>query len=264
MKSARNLFVIHLVLLGALGLVGCDSTTFMLPGGVELVMVDIPSGTFLMGSTNGGNGERPVHSVTLSSAFQLGRTEVTKAQWEAVMGTRPWSGQTSVLNDPDSPVVYVSQVDAHVFIGRLNSLTDQTFRLPTEAEWEYGCRAGSTTEYYFGDSSVTLSDYAWWAENAENVGEFHAHVVGRLLPNNFGLFDMHGNVDEWCEDWFDLHYYSVSPSTDPTGPTSGSGPVVRGGWWGGTAQYCRSAERAWSYQTNTGSSLGFRLARSSE
>ena len=208
---------------------------FMLPGNIPLQMIGIPTGTFMMGSTNGDSDEMPVHPVTLSSNFQLGQTEVTQAQWEAVLGTRPWAGLPFVLDDPDSPAVYISWNGVQEFITTLNELTGQTFRLPTEAEWEYACRAGTTTDYYFGDSLESLSDYAWWTENTWDLGEQSAHVVGLKLANAFGLFDMHGNVWEWCEDWYDSTYYSRSRSVDPTGPRSGSSRMFRGGTVGATS-----------------------------
>lgn len=239
----------------------CSTEIFMLPGDVPLTMVGIPAGTFQMGSTDGNSDEAPVHSVTISHDFQMGRVEVTKAQWEAVMGTTPWSGRSFVLNDPDSPAVYVSWNDAQAFITALNSLAGETFRLPTEAEWEYACRAGSTTEYYFGDSSANLGDYAWWDENADNAGERYAHIVAQLLPNDFGLYDMHGNVWEWCNDWYSSSYYSSSPSVDPMGPDSGSGRVRRGGGWGYSATNCRSGLRGEVNPADANLSIGFRLSR---
>ena len=210
-----------------------ETETIMLPGNVPLTMVWIPAGTFMMGSTN---DESPRHSVTISSGFQLGQTEVTKAQWEAVMGTTPWAGQLLVLDDPDSPAVYVNWYEAHEFVSRLNAKGNGHFRLPTGAEWEYACRAGTTTEYYFGDSSADLSEYAWWAENADNAGERYAHVVGQLLPNAFGLFDMHGNVWEYYED----------------------GHACGGGWLS-YASSCHSATRG--VGRGGGGCHGFRLSR---
>jgi len=235
--------------------------TFLLPGDVPLTMVGIPAGTFMMGSTNGASDETPVHQVTICQDFQLGQTEVTKAQWEAVMGTTPWSGRTYVLDDPDSPAVYVSWNDAQAFIAALNKLAGETFRLPTEEEWEYACRAGSTTEYYFGDSPANLSDYAWWMANTREVGEEYAHIVAQLLPNGFGLYDMHGNVREWCNDWYSSSYSSSSPSVDPMGPEPGSFRVLRGGSWGNDAGQCRSADRLRLNPGFNGSYFGFRLAR---
>ena len=166
-----------------------------------------------------------------------------------------------VVNDLDSPATHVSWNDVQAFITALNTLTGETFRLPTEAEREYGCRAGTTTEYYFADSSADLSFYAWFEDNAHAVNERYAHVVAQLLPNAFGLFDMHGNVWEWCQDWYDTDYYSVSPSTDPSGPASGSSRVSRGGSWVDFATFCRSADRSWFIPSSTFSGLGFRLAR---
>lgn len=252
-----------------MSVVGCSSSnggpagteTFILPGGVELEMVTIPAGTFLMGSTNGDPDETPVHAVTISGDFQLGRFEVTKAQWEAVMGTTPWVGLESVLNDPDSPAVHISWNDAQAFIVALNLLTGEAFGLPTEAEWEYACRAGSTTEYSFGDNAANLSAHAWFLDNAQAAGESYAHVVGQLLPNAFGLFDVHGNAREWCEDFYDASYYSVSPNGDPMGPILGSSRVTRGGSWSRPPELCRSALRAEDDPGSTFSGLGFRLAR---
>jgi formylglycine-generating enzyme required for sulfatase activity len=228
-------------------------------------MTEITAGTFMMGSTNGPLDEIPVHEVTIAQNFQLGVFPVTKLQWEAVMGTTPWSGLENVLEDPDSPATNVSWDDVQVFIEKLNGLTGETFRLPTEAEWEYACRAGTTTEFFFGDSDETLSDYAWWEGNARLVGENYAHVVGQKLPNAFGLFDIIGNSREWCEDWYDSSYYETSPANDPTGPAvgSGGGPghLIRGGDARGSAFGCRSAKRDSFAPQSSEVFVGFRLAR---
>ena len=176
------------------------------------------------------------------------------------MGTTPWSGEDTVMDDPNSPAVDLSWNEAQAFVTAVNNLTDETFRLPTEAEWEYACRAGTTTEFYFGDSMKDLSDYAWWDENTDSVGEETAQVVGKLLPNRFGLFDMHGNVAEWCEDWYGE--YSSSVNTDPTGPSSGTRRIVRGGsWWNNDAQLQSAARDRYDPTNIRASRIGFRLAK---
>lgn len=232
----------------------CPTETFMLPGDVPLVMVVIPAGTFSMGSTSGGDDERPVHEVTISQDFQLGQVEVTQAQWEAVMGM---GSNPSNFSGPDRPVEKVSWNDAQAFIAALNSLTGETFRLPTEAEWEYACRAGTTTEYHFGESFSGAENYAW---NMLNSGG-EAQDVGQKLPNEFGLYDMNGNVWEWCNDWYGMNYYSISPNTDPTGPETGGARVARGGSWHNPAEYARSALRWWFDATYAFDTIGFRLAK---
>ena len=177
----------------------------MLPGDVQLEMLWIEPGTFMMGRYSDEqdsfsfSNEDPQHEATLTQGFWMGKYELTKAQWTAVMGTTPWGGM-SELDNADSPATFVSWNDAQAFITVLNDLTSKTFRLPTEAEWEYACRAGTSTEYYFGDSSTNLSDYAWWDGNAwsASAGERYAHVVGQKLANALGLFDTRGNVwDGW-------------------------------------------------------------------
>jgi formylglycine-generating enzyme required for sulfatase activity len=188
-------------------------------GGIEMVWC--PAGSFMMGSESGDSDESPVHEVTLTQGFWMGKYEVTKAQWEAVMGTTPWAGLDWILDDPDSSAVCVSWNNVQDFITALNAQTDESFRLPTEAQWEYACRAGTTTAYSFGDDSGDLSDYAWWLGSVMDGNEKYAHVIGHKLPNPWGLHDMHGNVWEWCQDSYGSDYYSSSSSTDPTGPWLG-------------------------------------------
>ena len=160
----------------------------------------------------------------------MGKYEVTQGQWESVMGTRPWQGQNYVRSGSDYPAVYVSWEDAQEFIRRLNvPLGSNVYRLPTEAEWEYACRAGTTTRWFFGHSYSQLTHYAWYWNNAWDVGEKYAHSVGTKRANRWGLYDMHGNVWEWVQDWYGYNYYHYSPSVDPQGPSSGSGRVIRGG-----------------------------------
>lgn len=234
---------------------------------VRLDMVWVSGGSFMMGRYSGEQDsfdyEDPQHSVT-APGFWMGKYELTKAQWTAVMGTTPWSGQSYVLDDPNSPAVYVSWNDAQSFITALNSYTGLTFRLPSEAEWEYACRAGTTSRFYWGDDpSYTVgNDYCWWRYNADNVGECYAHVVGLKLPNFFGLCDMSVNVWEWCED--DWHYGYVGAPTNGTSwvdTPRGSTRVLRGGCWDIIGHFCRSASRFGYIPSVTFSGLGFRLAR---
>jgi formylglycine-generating enzyme required for sulfatase activity len=246
-----------------------DEITIDLPGGVTLDMVRIPSGSFMMGRYPGEQGsydrEDPQHQVNIGYDFYMGKYEVTKAQWQAVMGTTPWSGQSYVLDDPNSPAVYVSWNDAQAFVTALNQLGQGTFRLPSEAEWEYACRAGTTTRFYWGDDPdySQIGDYAWYDGNAWDVDEKYAHVVGRKLPNAYGLHDMSGNVWEWCED--DWHSnYNGAPSDGGAWVDSprGSSRVLRGGSWDNGGNVCRSADRGRSLPGLTyGGYGGFRLSR---
>ncbi len=189
--------------------------------GATIEMVAIKGGTFQMGSNDGGSDEKPVHTVTVSE-FSIGKTEVTQAQWVAVMGSNPSSYKGDNL-----PVEIVNWHDVQVFINRLNAKTGKTYRLPTEAEWEYAAGGGenSRNKYAGTNSESILGNYAWYGEN----GNFTTHVVGTKLPNQFGLYDMSGNVWEWCSDWYDS--YSSSPQSNPKGPSSGSKRVLRGGCW---------------------------------
>jgi formylglycine-generating enzyme required for sulfatase activity len=211
----------------------------------------VPAGEFRMGSTDGNDGEKPVHTVRISQPFYLGIHAVTQGQWEAVMDNNP----SRFTGDPNRPVERVSWEDAQAFIGHLNTREGHTrYRLPTEAEWEYAACAGSTTLYYFGDDSSRLGEYAWYGENAGG----QTHPVGTLQPNAWGLYDMHGNVWEWVQDWYST--YTTEAVTDPQGPASGSSRVLRGGSWSDGAWHCRSAYRdcAPGYRSDN---LGFRLLR---
>lgn len=217
---------------------GSETTLrFDLGGGVALEMVAIPAGSFMMGDEKGDADERPVHQVTIGKPFYLGKFEVTQEQWEAVMGGNP-----SHFKGKKNPVDRVSWEAAQEFIGKLNekfAASGATFSLPTEAQWEYACRAGGSTRYGFGDAEGELAEYGWFADDAGRT----THPVGEKKPNVWGLYDMHGNVWEWCGDWYDGNYYSQSPASDPTGPSVVSSRVLRGGSWGDPAPYCRSASR---------------------
>ena len=198
-----------------------------LPGGATMEFVWIKPGIFTMGSPLSEVGldreEGPQHQVTISGGFYLGKYEITQGQWSAVMGTNLWLGKTvqadNVQANPNNPAVEISWNDVQGFIHRLNQAAgDSLYRLPTEAEWEYACRAGTTTRWSFGDDKRNLGDYAWYDANAWNVREDYAHAVGRKQPNPWGLYDMHGNVWELVQDWYDI--YSSEAQIDPTGPES--------------------------------------------
>jgi formylglycine-generating enzyme required for sulfatase activity len=210
--------------------------------------VRIDAGEFMMGSENGDADEKPVHRVRISRPFEMGKFEVTQAQWEAVTGSNP-----SYFKGAKLPVENVSWEDARQFIEKLNAQNDGYFyRLPTEAEWEYACRAGST-----GDYAGNLDAMAWYGD----ISGAKTHPVGQKQPNAWGLYDMHGNVWEWCQDWYSANYYAQSPGADPQGPASGSARVTRGGGWNFSAVGCRSASRFRNASGSHNRYLGFRLAR---
>lgn len=218
-----------------------------------------------MGSPDSEEGrwddEGPVHEVEISAGFWLGKYEVTQEQWELVMETSPWSGQDFVASEPSHPAVYISWDDVQRFIAKLNDAEGEAlYRLPSEAEWEYACRAGSATRWSFGDDESQLTHYAWSWENAWDVGEQYAHAVGQKEPNAWGLYDMHGNVWEWVQDWY-AYSYNSSPRVDPPGPSSGSSRVIRGGGFGNAAQGVRSASRDNYSPADRYAVIGMRLLR---
>ena len=236
-------------------------TTTYTVNGVSFKMVSVSGGTFLMGAQNtdssssnydadadAENDEAPVHTVTLSD-YSIGETEVTQALWKAVMGTNPsrWQGD-------NLPVETVSWNDCQEFITKLNQATGKTFRLPTEAEWEFAARGGTKSHGYKYSGSNTTGDVAWYSENSG----YKTHEVGTKQANELGLYDMSGNVDEWCSDWYGN--YSSSAQSDPTGPSTGSYLVGRGGCLGSTARSCRVTYRNGYGPTYANSLLGFRLA----
>jgi formylglycine-generating enzyme required for sulfatase activity len=211
--------------------------SFDLARGVKMELVPIQPGSFMMGDEKGDAEERPVHKVTISKPFYMGKYEVTQEQWEAVMGTNP-----SHFKGAKNPVDRVSWEACQTFIKKLNekfAASGVTFSLPTEAQWEYACRAGSSTRYCFGNSETELADYGWFESNAGG----RTHPVGEKKPNAWGLYDMYGNVWEWCSDWYDGNYYKESPAIDPAGPTAVTSRVLRGGSWADPAPYCRSSYR---------------------
>ena len=225
-----------------------EGITVDLPGGVTMDFMWIEPGTFSMGSPLTEEGreddEGPQHAVTITQGVYLGKYEITQGQWEGVMGTTPWAGMDYVQSNPNHPAVYISWEDVQAFIRKLNQAEGrEVYRLPTEAEWEYACRAGTSARWSFGDDESLLGDYAWYKDNAWGAGLHYAQPVGTRLPNPWGLYDMYGNVYEWCQDWYGDEYYRISPGIDPLGPADGSYRVLRGGSVWHTAQHVRSADR---------------------
>lgn len=209
--------------------------------GVTFKMKYVQGGTFSMGreesDAEAWDGERPIHTVTLSHDYYIGETEVTQGLWKAVMGSNP-SYEDCGIGD-NLPVNYVSWNDCHDFIRELNNETGKNFRLPTEAEWEYAASGGSKSRGYKYCGSNIIGDVAWFEDNSDGK----VHLVKSKSPNELGIYDMSGNVLEWCEDWFD--YYPVESVYDPVGPSlsSGWGRVMRGGSWDGNENECRVVSR---------------------
>ena len=238
--------------------------TVTLANGVKLEMVKIKAGTFTMGSPEGELGrssDETQHQVTLTKDYWLGKFEVTQAQYEAIMGKNPSCDKGS-----NRPVDYVSWEDAKEFCNKLNERyagklpTGYRFDLPTEAQWEYACRAGTTTALNNGTNLTSEREWSNLNEVGWHFGNYGSNghkAVGQKRPNNWGLYDMHGNVSEWCRDWY---AYYTGDATDPTGPTDGSARVSRGGSWFDFAKFCRSAYRDDSSPGNRYNRIGFRLA----
>jgi len=242
-----------------------------LPGGVKMEFVLIPAGEFTMGSSEAERQvvlaeekedwaknriltEGPQHKVKISRPFYLGKYEVTQAQWHAVMGNNP-----SKYQGPTNPVEQVSWEDIQPFLAKLNMSFERKgmrFTLPTEAQWEYACRAGTTTAFCFGDNAALLNEYGWYTSNSGGK----THPVGQGKPNAWGLFDMHGNVSEWCADWYATDYYAQSPPIDPVGPPGGLNRVHRSGALYEPSGHCRAAFRNHNGPGSRFVNLGCRLA----
>ena len=246
-----------------------ETKTFTVTGYGKTVMFRmklVEAGTFQMGRAGSEDVATPVHQVTLTKNYYMGETEVTQALWYAVMGQNPTSDgsqweSTYGLGD-SNPAYYVSWNDCQTFITNLNALTGATFRLPTEAEWEFAAKGGNKSQGYTYVGSNTIGDVAWYYDNSSALGssspDYGTHAVATKAPNELGLYDMSGNVWEWCQDWYGS--YSSSAQTDPTGATSGSYRVGRGGSWGSIAAHCRVAHRDGYYAANRNYCLGLRLA----
>ena len=238
---------------------GGSNHTFTV-GGVSFMMVYVEGGTFTMGCTSEQGGEcdsdeKPSHGVTLSS-YYIGETEVTQALWKAVMGTEPtynggWTDKYG--RGTNYPAYRVSYTDVETFITRLNQKTGRTFRMPTEAEWEFAARGGKKSHGHTYSGSSSIGDVAWYDGNSGNK----THPVKQKLPNELGIYDMSGNVWEWCSDW--LGSYSSGSQTNPKGPSSGAFRVFRGGSWGSGARYFRVSLRYGFNPSYRSSIIGFRL-----
>lgn len=218
--------------------------------------VRIPPGEFEMGSPDGNADERPVHHVRIGGAFEIGKYEVTQEQWDGVMRdahAQPGTPVTpSHFKGRGQPVEYVSWDEVQVFLRRMNVRdAKHVYRLPTEAQWEYACRAGAV------EGRSANPDNAWFERNADG----QTHTVGQKAPNGWGLYDMLGNVAEWVNDWFDREYYQESPATDPQGPETGSYRVYRGGCWFDPATNCRASYRGFDFPSSQFYNVGFRLVR---
>ncbi len=219
--------------------------------GIEFVLV--PGGSFMMGSDDGHDVEKPVHRVNIKEFF-LSKYEVTQGQWKEIMGTSPWVGRHFVEEGKDSPATYVSWINAKQFWIK----TD--LRLPSEAEWEYACRAGTTTKHYWGNKMD--GNYAWWDGNANGMGEEYPHKVGQKKPNAFGLYDMSGNVWEWCEDKAHMGYSDAPSDGSAWLKSEGSFRILRGGGWGDNVFGLRSAHRRWFSFHSRLNFIGFRVSYS--
>ena len=256
---------------------GPDNAVTYTVNGVKFKMVDVEGGTFSMGATaeQGGDAysdENPAHQVTLSD-YSIGTTEVTQELWQAVMGSNPsyfnGTGNTDMGSSHSAnygtnlkrPVEYVSWDDCQSFIHKLNQLTGENFRLPTEAEWEYAARGGNKFKGFKYSGSNTIDIVAWYSTNAYNVGgsssDYGTHTVGTKAPNELGLYDMSGNVLEWCQDWYGG--YNSDAQINPAGPTNGTYHVGRGGCWFASARSCRTSNR--SKSADKGYQYGLRLAK---
>ena len=227
---------------------------------IGMKMVWIEPGRFMMGSGPDEKGseedESPQHKVTLTKGFYIGATEVTQQQWEKLMGPGRWVGNRNIARGEKLPAIMMTWAEANSFCRKLGEKEGRRYRLPTEAEWEYACRAETTTWFYWGNEFDER--YAWSNRNSERS----MHEVGGKLPNAWGLFDMGGNVWEWCSDWHEPH--SADELTDPNGPPEGEKKVIRSGSYSNHPYDCRSAERGCVTPEARGGSIGLRIVMEGE
>lgn len=231
-----------------------DETLSFTVGNVSFKMIRIEHGTFMMGATPEmdcpNDEEKPVHEVTISKDYYMGETQVTQELWQAVMGDNPSHFKDEIMGKKH-PVDSVSWYDCQEFIKKLNALTGKQFRLPTEAEWEYAARGGNKSLHTQYSGSDDIDSVAWY--------DGKTHLVAKKLPNELGLYDMSGNVWEWCNDCYGDDYYAKSPAVDPQGPLAGF-RVLRGGGCGDDPWFCRSSHRYWNCPDDGDHDCGFRLA----
>ena len=262
--SSRNLKDLQeIVLVKGVGPVGIVNSV-----GIRLKL--IPPGKFVMGSNptaKGAKSDEAWHDVEITKSFYLGATEITQQEWFSVMKTKPWE-ESADENFPmytsfhRNPASYISWEDANEFCRRLSEIENRVYRLPTEAEWEYACRAqkGRRCKYNFGNDESLLREHAWFKDiDSERSVDKSPQEVAQKTSNGFGLFDMHGNVYEWCGDWMDKKYYSKSSIKDPKGPDSGKRRVLRGGACTMSSKDCRSAARFSAKPTSAWAEFGFRI-----
>lgn len=221
----------------------------------DIDMVFIKGGVFDMGDTfgDGKENEKPIHKVTIDD-FSLSKYVITQGQWKVVMGSNP----SHVAKGDYYPVENISWLNAQEFIRKLNERSGKSYRLPTEAEWEYAARSGGKRERYAGTDNKLLLDEYGWCNMSMSAGS--TRPVGRKKPNTLGLFDMSGNVWEWCHDWYDENYYKISEQINPRGPGQGDQRVLRGGCWFDDPRYVRVTFRVWSDPNWRSDFFGFRIA----
>ena len=221
---------------------------------IEANMIFINGGSFTMGCTKEQDtcyaSEKPAHKVTLSN-FYMNKYPVTQREWETVMGTRPWFSK----NCPDCPVEHVSWYDAQMFVNTLNQLTGKFYRLPTEAEWEYAARGGNKSKGFQYAGGNNPDEIGWYTKNSND----ESHPVGKKKPNELGLYDMSGNVWQWCQDWYDESYYQKSPENNPQGPGKDSYRTCRGGSWWSEVGDLRLSNRDRYPPDGRDDDVGFRL-----
>lgn len=250
--------------------------TLDLGKGITMKLVLIPAGKFMMGSKLspaavvekfGGKAERhtcehPRREVTISKPFYMGIHEVTQAQWLTIMATEPWKDKVGVKAGDSHAASWMNSLEAIEFCKKLSTKTGRSIALPTEAQWEYACRAGTTTVFSYGDDPSKMGDYAWYFDNcrAGDEKEEYAHVVGQKKPNAWGLYDMHGNLWEFCRDWYAEDFYAKGPNVDPENTTETKHRAIRGGSWHNGSILGRCAGRnTWTGPKYIHYNYGFRV-----
>lgn len=222
----------------------------------EIQFADVEQGHFYMGSENGLENEKPVHKVEIEKNFQIGIVPITQKQWKVIMGSEPWRGMPKIKEGDKFPATYITWQDAETFINRLNALDPEfIYRFPTEAEWEYCCKANSKTEFHFGNNETQMFKYGWFDKNVEEAGLFYAQEVGLLKPNQWGIYDMHGNIWEWVNDWY-IDSHAPEKKHDYI-----DDKVLKGGGWDYSAFGARAAFRYHSKPTRTNHVIGFRIVK---